>query len=147
MIQRKQTLFLLGVVIISILMFFTPFMIMAIDTHNEPLNLSYAFKKGYENTNIYYPLILNFLLLFLSITVIFLFKNRVLQFKLANLAALLSVFVTGLFFILSYDVAFGTFKSYSFGAFLPIIGAVLAYLGAHFIKKDEQMVRNADRIR
>ncbi len=36
---------------------------------------------------------------------------------------------------------------FSFGAFLPIVSAIFAFLAAHFIKKDEQLVRSADRIR
>ncbi len=128
-------------------MFFVPIMIMAGDTHNESLNLLYVSNKAYENTNIYYPFILNCLILILSIVVIFLFKNRVLQFRLSNFIVLLSIVHTSLFFMLSFDVAFSVVHEYSFGAFLPIISAIFAYLAAYFIKKDEQMVRNADRIR
>ena len=61
---------------------------------------------------------------------------------------LLNVFIIGLFFLLSYikkDVI-GEIH-YTFGAFLPILSMVFAFLAAHFIKKDEQLVRNSDRIR
>ncbi len=146
MIQRKQTLFLLAVAIIGILMLFIPFIVLGGDTHNEGLSLSSAF-QGYDNSNIYYPVFLNFVVIILSIIIIFLFKNRVMQYKLSNLLVVFNVFITGLFFILSFDVAFGKFVSYQFGSFLPIISAIFAYLAAHFIKKDEQLVRSADRIR
>ena len=146
MIQRKQTLFLLAVALIAISMFFVPFIVLAGDTHNENIFLS-SVLQGYNNSNIYYPLILNFIVIILSVIIIFLYKNRVLQYKLSNLLIVFNVFITGLFFILSFEVAFGTLHSYSFGAFLPIISAVFAYLAAHFIKKDEQLVRSADRIR
>lgn len=146
MIQRKQTLFLLAVTIIAISMFFMPFIVLAGDTHNENICLS-SVLQGYNNSNIYYPLILNFIVIILSVIIIFLYKNRVLQYKLSNLLIVFNVFITGLFFILSFEEAFGTFHSYSFGAFLPIISSIFAFLAAHFIKKDEQLVRSADRIR
>jgi hypothetical protein len=58
------------------------------------------------------------------------------------------MFLIGLFFLLSFiKVGQPGTISYSFGSFLPIISAVFAFLAAHFIKKDEQLVRNADRIR
>jgi hypothetical protein len=58
------------------------------------------------------------------------------------------MFLVGLFFILSYTKeARPEAISYQIGSFLPIISAVFAYLAAHFIKKDEQLVRSADRIR
>ena len=99
-------------------------------------------------SNIYAPMILNILVLILSISTVFLYKNRVLQYKLTNLLALFNIFIVGLFFLLSYikDTIQGTIL-FEFGAFLPIISAIFAFLAAHFIKKDEQLVRNADRIR
>lgn len=149
MIQRKQTLFLLVVAIVAIVMFFAPFIIVtAEDGTISKLCLLPGCNPEIMNTGAYAPFTLNLLSLILSVVTIFLYKNRVLQYKLANLVALLNVFIIGLFFLLSYikDGVSGTI-SYSFGAFLPILSIICAFLAAHFIKKDEQLVRSADRIR
>jgi hypothetical protein len=148
MIQRKQTLFLLAVCIIAIVQFFLPFQKITSAESVWPICLMPGCSPDVVCTNIYIPMLLNGLILILSITTIFLYKNRKLQFKLTNLLVLFNMFLIGLFFLLSFIKSGqpGTIN-YSFGSFLPIISAVFAFLAAHFIKKDEQLVRNADRIR
>lgn len=148
MIQRKQTLFLLAVTIISAILIFTPFQYLNIDGKLEPICLMPGCSPEIINSGIYAPMILNLLSLILSLIIIFQYKNRVLQYKLSNLVVLINVFVIGLFFLLTYtkDGVTGTL-SFSFGAFLPSISVIFAFLAAHFIKKDEELVRSADRIR
>jgi hypothetical protein len=148
MIQRKQTLFLLAVAIIAIIQFFLPFQLVNTGNVTFPVDLLTGFKTPSISSNIYFAFIFNVIILILSVTIIFLYKNRVLQYKLANLLVVFNVFLVGLFFILSYSKEGGPEAiSYQFGSFLPLISAVFAYLAAHFIKKDEQLVRSADRIR
>ncbi len=165
MIQRKQTLFLLAVLIISVIMFFLPFQSIFIP-NDITFNLSLlrdsrAFGYTFSNSNIYWPLLLNALIIVLSFFAIFLYKKRPVQYKIAYLIVLVNVIITGLFFLLNYiGIGFYYGKhlehfkkiyeeeiSYKIGAFLPIISAIFALLAAHFIKKDEQLVRNSDRIR
>ncbi len=149
MIQRKQTLFLVAVSIISIVMLFVPFLSIS----SEPkmiwtVSLFPLSSIGMVNSNIYFPIVLNLLVFVLSILTIFQFKKRPLQYKLSNLIALLNVFTIGLFFLLPYtkDGFIGSI-SFLMGAFLPILSMGCSFLAAHFIKKDEQLVRSADRIR
>ncbi len=149
MIQRKQSLFLLATAIIATITLFVPF-ITAHLSANFIVGLSLVSGLKHPeaiNHQIYFPFILNCLVIVLSLLTIFLFKNRVLQYKLANLALLLSSFVTGLFFLLNFFVDSPVSMDFTFGAFLPIIGGAFAFLASHFIKKDEQLVRSADRIR
>jgi hypothetical protein len=148
MIQRKQTLFLLAVAIIAIAQFFITFQNIVIPNGHWPISLMPGSSSDITNSNIYFPIIFNIIILILSITIIFLYKNRILQYKLSNLLVVFNMFLVGLFFLLSYikEGQTGT-VSYQIGSFLPIVSAILAYLAAHFIKKDEQLVRNADRIR
>jgi hypothetical protein len=147
MIQRKQTLFLLAVTIIGILMLFIPFIRFNRDTEPFTINFADGINSAGMTANIYYPFTINVLVIVLSTIIIFLYKNRVLQYKLANLVVLFNVFITGLFFLLPYVNVPAENISFTFGAFLPIISAVFAFLAGHFIKKDEQLVRSADRIR
>ena len=150
MIQRKQTLFLLAVLIINIILFFLPFLNISLSDNTEIYGLSFIGGCGpsISNSNKIYPSILNTCIVVLALITIFLYKRRTIQFKLSNIIVLLNVFITGLFFLLSYvkEGIIGEIH-YTFVTFLPIVSATFAFLAAHFIKKDEQLVRNSDRIR
>jgi len=148
MIQRKQSLFLLATAIIAILMLFIPFQTIDITASAAGLSLLEGLKHpDAVSSQIYIPLILDILIILLSFITIFQFKNRILQYKLANLTLLFNVFVTGLFFLLSFFKGNAKDVHFTFGAFLPLVGGAFAFLAGHFIKKDEQLVRSADRIR
>jgi hypothetical protein len=142
MIQRKQTLFLLAVLIINIILFFLPFLNISLSDNTEIYGLSFigGYDPSISNSNT--------CIVVLSLITIFLYKRRTIQFKLSNIIVLLNVFITGLFFLLSYikEGVIGEIQ-YTFVTFMPIISATFAFLAAHYIKKDEQLVRNSDRIR
>lgn len=144
MIQRIQTLFLAGVALVAILLFIIPFQMVG-DNCPLEINLLSQFNPSVANSpTIYVPLVVSVLIIGLSIFTIFKFTNRVLQYKLSNILMLLNIILLASFFLLNfYDGA----VSFSFGAFLPVLGIAFAFLAAHFIKKDEQLVRSADRIR
>lgn len=148
MIQRKQSLFLLAVALISALLLFVPFQIFKTADKEWPVCLLPGCSADVVNGSVYAPMSLTFVSIVLALITIFLFRNRVLQYKLANLLGLVNVFIVGLFFLLGFikpelqgEVHFKA------GAFVPVINAVLAFLAAYFIKKDELLVRSADRIR
>ncbi|MES2133540.1 MAG: DUF4293 domain-containing protein [Bacteroidota bacterium] len=142
MIQRKQTLFLLAVAIIGILLIFIPFQTFQDGIFNFPIRL---FPDELGESNKYIVMSIDYIIIILSFITIFQYKNRVLQYKLANSLVLANITLLALFFLLNY--VHQEAASYSFGAFLPIIGAIFAFLAGHFIKKDEQLVRSSDRIR
>ncbi len=150
MIQRKQTLFLLGVILLAALLYIIPVFYFT-DTKGVVSVISLNPLPHFliiNNFTYCYPVFLNMLIILLSIFIVFKFKNRNLQFKLANILALLNVFLIGLLFLLDFvrPPVTGSI-TYKYGLIIPILNAILAYLAAHFIKKDEQLVRNADRIR
>lgn len=78
---------------------------------------------------------------------IFLFRNRKLQITLSRVA----LFLVGL------GVGYGAFSWYNdpagaqatpdFGLAMPILSLVFAVLAVVYIKKDEKLVRSADRLR
>ena len=148
MIQRKQSIFLLLAIVIAIFQFLIPF-----QTFNYNNNsLSFYTLPGNDteimNVNLYILFVLNSCILILAGIVIFLFKKRTLQYKLANFGVLLNMLLMGLFFSLSFTKENLTGEiNFKIGAFLPLINAFLYYLAAYFIKKDEELVRSADRIR
>ncbi len=78
---------------------------------------------------------------------IFLFRNRPLQIKLSWLSVLLIVAGVGYgAFRLMGDSA-AELATPEPGLALPVLATVFGVLAARFIKKDEKLVRSADRLR
>jgi hypothetical protein len=148
MIQRKQSIFLLMVLIIAMIQFFLPFQTLISSEKTWFVCLLPGCSSDVIGTIIYVPMIFNLLIVILTVVTIFIYKNRVFQYKLANLSVLFNLFMIGFFFLLSFaNDGFVGSVNYQFGAFLPAFSAIFAFFAAHFIKKDELLVRSADRIR
>ena len=158
MIQRIQTLYLLVVTIITVLMFFFPF----INTVQAE-GLIYALNfNGFAAVDAIdgpsltlitplYPLagliIICALVAFISV---FLFKKRILQIRLNIFNVILFLFIylvmLGYFFLLKDDL---NITDYSLGisSLFPAINIVLTYLAIRAIGADEAMVKSLDRLR
>ena len=145
MIQRVQTLFLIGVVLTAILLFFIPFQIATNEVDAIQITVL-SINSASVTPSIYFPFLLVLIIIGLSIFTIIKFKNRVLQYKLANVLLLLNSVLLAIFFLMRFYNGTGVVSFY-IAAFLPVIGITFSFLAAHFIKKDEQLVRSADRIR
>lgn len=147
MIQRIQSVLLLDVVIVSVLLLIFPF-VKYENLFNE-FTLR-VYNQPFCGTWYYLAEVLNLSILILALVTIFMFKKRMLQFKLANLIALLSA---GLLAVLLFtDVVFvesflGGEKKVLWPSYLPIVSMFSAFAAGIFIKKDEKLVRSADRIR
>lgn len=147
MIQRIQTLLLLVVVVVSVLLLFFPFV-----RYENLLNTFTLkeFNQPFCGTWYYVAEALNLLTLVLALVSIFLYRNRILQARLANLIALLSA---GLLAVLLFtDVVIvedflGGEKKILWPAYLPILSMFAAFAAGICIKRDENLVRSADRIR
>jgi len=90
----------------------------------------------------------------LSIGIIFLYKKRKLQLTLCRLNLLLYLSVIFTVFYSSDKALTSIIKlgmeaelHYKAGAILPIVSVILVFLASRAIKKDEDLVRSADRIR
>ncbi len=160
MIQRIQTLLLMGVAILLTVNLFVP-----IWTNTQakfPIVLD-AFTISYttpenpllqatlKSQNVYYIAILIMVCLILTFITILLYKNRGLQIRLCNLLTVLTLMIIG-----SYFIAIPAAKSmmvvasdgnYNIGYFLPIISVLLILAARYYINKDEALVRSVDRIR
>ena len=80
--------------------------------------------------------------------IIFLFKNRKLQFVLVRIVILINLFLLGILIYLSLTLPGETAVSLkSIGMFLPIIVILLCGLSNKAIRKDENLVKSADRLR
>ncbi len=84
----------------------------------------------------------------LSFLIIFVFKNRKLQFVLGRINILLNLILLGVFVYLSLNLPGEALVSEKgIGQFIPVITIVLLVLANKAIKKDEQLVKSVDRLR
>jgi hypothetical protein len=163
MIQRIQSLILLGVTILLTINLFVPiwsniqakspivlnaFTITLSSPEGLPGKLS---DTTLAQKNVYYIAGIIVACLLLSLYIIFQYKNRSLQIKLCNLLMLLNLFIIG-----SYFIAIPAAKkmmlipsdgNYEAGYFLPILNVLLILAARYYIHKDEELVRSVDRIR
>ena len=146
MIQRIQTIFLLVALTLGALLQFLCIQTLTTSTETLQLCLMPGCLDGKVKSIIYLPMILNALTALLTLVCIFLYNKRKLQMKLCNLLMVLNIMVCGSLFAFNYFLEEGT-VDYKLISFFPLINSLMAYLAARNIKKDEELVRSADRIR
>lgn len=156
MLQRIQSVLLAIVAVLGIVFSFVPvlgfagyeasFVMNAYKTVNIETSEAIAKNMGVG--------VLQGIIILIVIIVIFLFKNRGLQMKLAKLnILLLALQIAALvFYTDTARTAIGpnpgdVIVSFKFGCVIPLISLILTYLAIRFIKKDDDLVRSADRLR
>jgi hypothetical protein len=84
----------------------------------------------------------------LSFVIIFLYKDRKLQFVLGRIIILINLFLLGLLIYLSLTLpGEAAVSEKGIGMFLPILVVLLIVLANKAIKKDEDLVKSVDRLR
>jgi hypothetical protein len=155
MIQRIQSLYLLLALAVLLLIFFFPLSIYT-DSNNFVYSLVHNGLAKYSN-NEWVLVKSNFLssiflipTCLIIILSIFLFNNRKRQIKLCWVSMITSILLF-ISFIIRYKLAVGdlniTNSNYSWPVIMPVVSAILAYLALKAIKKDDDLVKSADRIR
>lgn len=84
----------------------------------------------------------------IAFVAIFLFNNRKLQFVMGRLAIFVNLILLGLLIYVSLTLP-GEIKisENGIGMFIPILAVLLIVLANKAIKKDEDLVKSADRLR
>ena len=90
----------------------------------------------------YFPSLLLYISTILALFAIFQFKNRIRQLMIVYLSRL-CIAISFLIFILFKEDE----NQLYYGSFLLILPYIILFFSAYFIKKDEKLVRSADRIR
>jgi hypothetical protein len=157
MIQRIQSLYLAIVVLASVLLFFFPLALY----YNELSGNYKLFITGLQCmdpdpkalTGPWFTIPLAILagaIIVLTGITLFLFKNRLLQIKLIAVDILLHALLIALSF-LYYTGAVEKLTQitpvYQMGLFFPIVALVMLLLANRAIRKDESLVKSADRLR
>lgn len=94
-------------------------------------------------------LLLNGAIVLLSFISVLMYSKRPLQFKLTMFAFLINVILIIVIFYTadSMQSKIKVEAQYKFGAILPLISMVLLILASKAIRKDEKLVKGADRLR
>lgn len=152
MLQRVQTLYLLGVFVLAILMLTGPIADFTTQSGELTLKHSGIFNQAGEKMELAtWPLsLLFFLVSILSFLNIFSYKNRVRQMRFCIFLMLLSFGMIGIMLYYTW-VTGNKFEStqtlYQWRFVIPPICIVLQYLAFRGIRRDELMVKAYERIR
>ncbi len=158
MIQRIQTVYL-SLAFIAIALLFAFPLAQFFSDHGV-----YFFSvTGLKNmvpggANAFHPLIFLPLIIvavgiaLLTLYTIFKFKNRSLQLKLTNIGVLASIaLIMGIFFLyipmIEKKIDIVPDYSKAFGIYLPLVALVFIVMAIRAIKRDDKLVRSADRLR
>ncbi|MDN5203325.1 DUF4293 domain-containing protein [Fulvivirgaceae bacterium BMA10] len=164
MLQRIQTIFLLGVAVVMVAMLFMT--IWEKGNPDEGIASLTAFKLTYiqndaitdegtpqieATTNTFYIAIFAVLAIVTSIYSIFRYTNRLTQIKLGALNALLLAGCMGSAVYFAFQgeklLLENIQGQYKMGFFMPAAALVLNMLANRFIRRDEKLVRSVDRLR
>ena len=145
MIQRIQSLYLFAVFVLSVVLFFVP--LYTSETQNVD-NGTHDFQYVSCASNSAY-LVMNGMTGLLSLVIILLYKKRNLQLRLSGLSILFSCIFVGAVFYFSEDANASVLAKvhYDIGMYLPLIQLILTFRAMRAIRKDEALIRSADRLR
>ncbi|MFW6327776.1 MAG: DUF4293 domain-containing protein [Bacteroidota bacterium] len=151
MIQRIQTIYLLFALIMMVLPFFIPYVeVMGQDGQTYHLMGQGIYTEDGQLLEYTYPtLIILAVSAIFSLVIIFLYKKRLLQLRLSviNLFLMLGSVVLMAYYLFQFHQNEPGLIRYDFGFIFPVIAFILTILAFRAIKKDEILIRSAERIR
>lgn len=143
MIQRVQTIYLLITILLSSLLFVFPFQSNIVNfSEIVPFRLSIL---NYENNLLMWASVLNLVAIIEALVIIFLYKIRNIQISLCYYLMVLNLVIIGLMYWGTKDT--DGLPTYKLPYIIPLINFILSFIAAHYIKKDEKLVKSADRLR
>ncbi|HNQ13183.1 MAG TPA: DUF4293 domain-containing protein [Bacteroidia bacterium] len=152
MIQRVQSIFILVAIISSVVALLFPYSVIYVPTEpNATTIISYYHRiitdiNGVVEVKGNY-LIVSFLCLgiFLSVFALFGYKNRNAQYRITRFTVLIYLCLI-LFLLFGYNQD-ATEINYKLGIYFPMLSLLLLFFASVFIRRDENLVRAADRLR
>jgi hypothetical protein len=149
--QRIQTLFLVILILALLVSLVIPVWSVEVNGEARVLTAFYYLNNGVYQYNPYsLTAILAIAAVTIALTEITKFKNRLTQVKLGALNSLFLVGVLACSFYFSNqllkDLA-GTKGQYGLGMWLPFLAVICNLLANRFIRRDEKLVRDSERLR
>jgi Domain of unknown function (DUF4293) len=152
--QRKQTIFLSVTAFCMIFMIFFPIWKATDgDVERSLFPLHYTVKTGDVIDTIYFPYALCAILAVAAATIAIFeigkFEDRLLQMKLGALNALLMAGSLGsaIYFAMQMIKVNQVAGQYEWGLWLPAVAMINNLIANRFIRRDEKLVRDSNRIR
>ena len=155
MLQRLQSLYLLLIVLLLASLGFVPLANISVDGSVFSFSTCGLVDSTDGFSVSLWPVCVFIgLLLLYNLVIIFFYKNRVLQIKLAKLNGILLAVLIAVV-VMSSDYLSGELNpddaeviiDYSIGTYFTFFPLIFNYLSIKAIKKDEELVRSADRLR
>ena len=155
MIQRIQTLYLIGIVILSGIVAFSPIA----DLLNKVDNLNYlvdyngiSLVKSTGNiieSRIWGLTSISLVVSILALITIFSYKNRLKQIRLTviNMLFIISYYIFMIIYLWSACARLHADWHLQIVAVFPLINLILSYLAIGAIGKDEKLIKSMDRLR
>lgn len=156
MIQRIQSIFILLVILIGISSSFLPLMSLSGEAGTFIMNLykTIAATDGQILIKNMGVGVLQGLVLIVAIAMLVLYKNRSLQIKLGKFNLLLIALEIAAIVMYSDTAKLAIHPNpeevmvqFELGAAVPLLSLIFTYLAIRFIKKDDELIRSADRLR
>ncbi len=152
MLQRIQSLYLLLLTVSCVVFYFIPIATYSTDFGILTFDIFGGDIAKIDIPNTIFLILINSLIAILTIAIIFLYKKRKLQIKLLMIDMLLALaLVAVLYIIVSAKIEnlpeILSETQYQIGAFLPLLNIIFIILTNRSIRKDEVLVRSADRLR
>lgn len=149
MIQRKQSLFLIQIIFLGLTLLFVP--CQTIFTKAIATNVYLLPLTNFQSTSGHlFAIVLNFIGLLLTTIALFSFKKRKRQIKICYSLFAIWLILLGMMFLCPFVVKTDDIIEIKINYFVVAIGlfsVFAAYIAAHFIKKDIELLKSADRIR
>jgi len=142
MIQRIQSVYLFLAALVSAILFYIPLFELPVATAD-------AAPRSFMISSNALLLILCSAIGIFSFIVIFIYKNRSFQLKACRLILIIIFIMIGLLFYTSDTISNGLDQKVVFkvGTYLPLLQVIFIFLAYRAIKKDDELVRSADRLR
>jgi hypothetical protein len=152
--QRIQTVFLLIAIVSLLASIFLPIWVTSDNSGDKHMlyAMHYSVVRNDEQSTTYFPYSLTAVFAIASVTVALIeigkFKNRMLQMKLGALNSLFLVATIGCAVYFASDLM-KAFQGgqYGLGLWLPGVAVLANLLANRFIRKDEKLVRDSERLR
>lgn len=155
MIQRIQTLYMFLGVLVTAAIFIFPIasfgMVEGELFQYKLMDFDALFKSGLARQELFTPVIANWLTGLLLLFNIFMYKNRKLQKRILMIIVVINLVTLGSAFYVADQIegikSIAEQASYKIGIYLPLVNMILLVLANNAIRKDDKLVKSADRLR
>jgi hypothetical protein len=151
MLQRIQTVYLLGAFSVILALFFTDVAIISASGGSFNLNgFHISHLSGNSTVSFFIWLkIFGYMLSFLILLTVFLYKNRKIQMKLCILNIFIALALLAMLYYMLKLQSLVQFSdiSFQYPVLFPLVAVVLLFMAYRAILKDDRLIKSLDRLR